>query len=203
MKGKVNICIFGDSIVYGQGDTEKGGWAIQLRNHFESRANKELDARVYALGIRGETSQDLLKRLKAECIARKPDIIFCAIGINDSQVSDSKKGTPLTPLSEFIKNIKGIFDIAEQFTNKIVFIGLTSVDESKTTPTDWGTYYDNENVKRYDTVIEEFCRKKEVTYIQINNLLSEADLFDGIHPNIEGHKKMFEKIRNNLENVLS
>ncbi|MBI2108779.1 MAG: hypothetical protein HYT93_01175 [Parcubacteria group bacterium] len=202
MKGKINVCIFGDSIVYGQGDAQKGGWATRLRNYFELQANNELDVRIYALGIRGETTQDVLGRLPAECTARKPDIIIVSVGINDSQIIDTKE-TFLVPFSMFVKNIGNIFKTARRFTPKIIFVGLTPVDELKTTPTAWGAYYHNENIKQYDAAIKEFCHAKEITFISIFNLLSKNDLIDGIHPNSIGHKKMFENMRSNLGAVLN
>jgi lysophospholipase L1-like esterase len=32
----------------------------------------------------------------------------------------------------------------------------------------------------------------------MTDLLSNDDLYDGLHPNSEGHRKMFERIKDNL-----
>ncbi|MBI2047911.1 MAG: hypothetical protein HYT27_02115, partial [Parcubacteria group bacterium] len=69
--------------------------------------------------------------------------------------------------------------------------------------TKWGAYYDNENIKQYDEVIKELCHVQKIIYIPTFKILSSSDLLDGIHPNTDGHKKMFEKIRNNIETILN
>jgi len=82
------ICVFGDSITWGAGDREKGGWAARLKNYFGRIS--DFNVKITNLGISGDNTDDLLKRFKTEAVAREPNIIIFAIGTNDSQYIDSK-----------------------------------------------------------------------------------------------------------------
>ncbi|MDO8604451.1 MAG: GDSL-type esterase/lipase family protein [bacterium] len=195
------ITIFGDSITYGAVDPEGGGWATRLRNYFESvgaRVDKDVD--VYNLGISGDNTDDLLFRFKTEMIARKPDIIIFAIGINDSQFVVSKNQSRI-PIEKFKENLVRLAGQAREITNKIVFVGLTVVDESKTSPIPWNLdkRYTNKDIERYDIALQEFTQKENLAYIDTRGVLGMGDLSDGLHPNTSGHKKMFEYLKGKIE----
>jgi lysophospholipase L1-like esterase len=190
----MTICIFGDSIVWGASDCEKGGWADCLKNHL-----MDDDIDVYNLGISGDTTEDLLKRFDTEAGARNPDIIIFAIGINDS-LSLDKEG-----LIKFQKNISTLVNKARKFTNKIIFIGLTNVDESRTTPylsEETGEAYNNQSIGEYDEIIKSFCEENNLTFVDVLGLLiNDDDLCDGLHPGSIGHQKLFEAIKEKIEPI--
>src|SRR3990167_3090939 len=183
----MNILIFGDSITWGAYDPEQGGWATRLRNYFEAKDN---DTDVYNLGISGDTTADLLNRIEIEAKSREPNLIIFAIGINDAQFIHSTNGLRVS-LDEFQQNLTKLLSIAKKFTGKIVFVGLTKVDESKTTPIPWNTNksYTNENIKRLDTVIEKFCEENKLKFISMDIFVWNGDLIDGLHPNTKWHIK--------------
>jgi len=103
-------------------------------------------------------------------------------------------------LEDFEKNLRELLNTAEKFTNEIIFIGAIGVDEEKVMPIPWDTikYYDNANVARYNKSIKEFCEKEGVLFLDMEGVVSENDLYDGLHPNSEGHRKMFEHVRDFL-----
>ena len=74
------------------------------------------------------------------------------------------------------------------------------MDESKTMPIPWNTikFYDEENVKLYNTKIKEVCDKNNLQFIDMLGLLNNSDLEDGLHPNPKGHEKIFLKIKDFL-----
>jgi len=193
----MTICIFGDSITWGAYDPEQGGWATRLRNHFEAQ-DKDID--VYNLGISGDNTADLLERIEIEAKAREPETIIFAIGINDAQFIHSTNSSRVS-LDEFQQNIAKLFSIAKKFTSKVIFVGLTRVDESKTTPIPWNTdkSYTNENVERLDNVIEKFCEENKLKFIPMKDVVGNDDLIDGLHPNTAGHAKMFERMKSEIE----
>ncbi|TRZ64349.1 MAG: hypothetical protein D4Q79_01760, partial [Spirochaetia bacterium] len=90
------------------------------------------------------------------------------------------------------------------FSEKIVFIGLTPVEESKTTPIPWNTdkFYKNEYIQKYDGIIKKVCEENNLSFVEVferlkgNENLSE----DGLHPNSEGHQKIFEIVKDFLIN---
>ena len=98
------IVVFGDSIVHGVGDIEKGGWVARLRLYLD-KDNSKKDFSVYNRGISGDKTEDLLKRFKVECSAINPEIIIFAIGENDSQYI-TRMDNPRVPLNKFEKTLK-------------------------------------------------------------------------------------------------
>lgn len=193
----MNICIFGDSITWGAYDPQNGGWVNRLRNYFEEQGG---DSDVYNLGISGDSTTDLLERIEIEAKSREANMIVFAIGVNDAQFIHSTNSNRISD-SDFENNIEKLFEIAKKFTSKIIFIGLTLVDETKTKPVPWNTdkTYTNERIKKFDKIIEIFCSENNLKFIPINDLLKNDDLIDGLHPNTQGHIKMFEKIKPEIE----
>jgi len=196
----MNICIFGDSITWGAGDSKKGGWVERLKVYF----GEKYDINIYNLGISGNTTEDLLKRIENESRNRRPSIIIFAIGTNDAQFIHSTNSNRISE-NDFKNNIKKLYEIAKKLVPKIIFIGLTLVDESKTRPIPWNTdkIYTNERIKKFDQIIKDFCFKNNLKFISINDLLNNNDLIDGLHPNTQGHIKIFKKIKPELENCLT
>ncbi len=191
------INIFGSSITWGAYD-EKGGWVSRLRSYLEQKPDNYFV--VYNLGISGDTSEGLLKRFAIENEARKPDTIIIDIGTNDSLYVNSKD-KPYVPLEKFESNLSEIIKQAKKFTQEIIFIGLTKVDETKTMPVPWCgamMYYTNESGAIYNAKIKEICEKNSLSFIEMMDLLEDADLEDGLHPNSQGHEKMFLRIKDFL-----
>lgn len=185
------ICIFGASSVWGVGDTEEGGWVDRLKKYFAGKDK----TRVYNLGVPGDNSEKLLKRFVCECEARNPDVIIIGIGTNDSQYIGTKDNSRVS-LEKFTENVTQLYTQALQFTDQIFFIGLTPVDETKTMP--WKAkeqkYYDNDNIKKYNGTIENFCKQHNVPYVEVFSLIGGTDKFDGLHPNSKGHEKIYRKV---------
>jgi len=188
-----NICIFGDSITWGAYDPEGGGWANRLRNYYELSGK---DITVYNLGISGDNSGDLLERIEIESRAREPEIIIISIGINDSQFVHSESRHRI-PIEQFISNLENLYKIANKYTQKVVFIGLADIDETKTTPIPWdkNKSYKSEWVRDYDHAINEFCANRGLMFISMEDIINKSDLEDGLHPNAVGHKKIFQRVR--------
>jgi len=200
----MNICIFGDSITWGAYDPEQGGWATRLRNYFESEDSPPYfreagDVQVYNLGVSGDTVDDLLERIETEAKSRNPDLIIFAIGINDAQFINSKNSLSVSP-EQFQGNIEKLAAIAKKFAGKIIFVGLTRVDELKTVHCPWrpDVSYFNESINKLDDTIRKFCKENELKYIPLADVIGKNNLFDGLHPNTQGHIKIFNKVRSGI-----
>ncbi len=206
------ICVFGDSIGYGAWDTE-GGWVQRLRNWLDERAPQEHI--IYNCGVSGDSSSDLLKRFKAECKARfkeadeyrEEKIIVIAVGGNDSIWMLDKKKLKVQP-NQVESNIKKIIGVAKKFTNKIVIVGVAPADEKRTTPFAWNSkmFFKNENIVNTNKIIKTACNRKGIPFVDIYADWVNSDykslLSDGTHPNSEGHKRIFELVRNELSKLL-
>ncbi len=192
---KKRICIFGDSITYGANDKEMGGWVERLKVFVWNNS----DYHVYNQGVSGNTSSDLLKRVKVEIEARNPEIIIVSIGANDSSFRDSL-GHEKVALEEFKKNIKTIYEITKEYSNKIMFLGLCDINEDKTDPIPWNTdaHYRKENILEYNEFIKSFCKENDLFFVEILDVVNIDDLEDGLHPNAKGHEKIFQKVKDYL-----
>ena len=206
------ILIFGDSITYGAWDKE-GGWVQRLRKFLDEKTLIDFDfyCLVYNLGISGDSSEDLLERFEFETGQRlKEDeetIIIFAIGINDSQFI-SGEGGHRTPINKFKDNVQKLIKLAQKFSSKIIFVGLTPVDEAKITPISWDINkpYKNNYIEKYNEIIKKVCKENKIPFIDVFKKLRPINyqilLEDGLHPNSEGHEKIFEIIKDFLINNL-
>ena len=192
----MNICFFGDSIASGANDFESGGYVERLKYHF---LKEKVNIDVYNRAISGEDTNTLLTHLENDLSFIKPNVVFFAIGVNDTY---SLNGINSISLENFSNNILEIYNISNKITDKIVFIEIIKVDESKTNPIPWmqNISYENKSIKKYNKFIKEFCLKNNLIFLELNNLINLEDLDDGVHPNSEGHKKIFSVVLKFLNN---
>ena len=196
----INILIFGDSITYGAWDKEKGGWANRLRLALEND-NSNNYYNVFNLGISGDVTEGIKNRFDNECKIRfaKEDntIIIFSIGINDTQnIKDKYR----VSLETFKNNIIALINSAKKYTDNILFIGLTKVDESKVTPLPWNKdkCYLNNKITIFDKELKNICLENNIDYLYIYDLLEVDELFDGLHPNNVGHQKICDKVKTKI-----
>jgi len=203
-----NILVFGDSIDYGFYDNE-GGWVDRLKRYLFALSrdrNLEHDLKVYNLGISGDTTTEILDRFDCETKPRnwenQETIVVFSIGLNDSVIILEKNKMPM---NQFITNIDLLLKKAKVYTNKIVFIGPTPVDELLVTPMPWSPteFWFNREIRKYDRTLRKICRKSKVDYIELFNKFVKRKykqlLEDGAHPNTKGHELIFKIVKKYLE----
>ena len=205
-----NILVFGDSVAYGRWDKESG-WVNKLRNFVDKKYTRQNwwlkeTFTVYNLGVAGETAETLLEHFEVETKPRAREggklIIIFQLGTNDSAVKYPGGNARFTP-NEFQKNLIKLVSLAKKFTNVIIFLGLTRVDEKRVNPVPWDKElsYKNTSISEFNNIIKSVCNEKNLDYVNLRKT-SQAKvdtlLFDGIHPNTEGHKKIFEIVRDFL-----
>ncbi|XOA43126.1 MAG: SGNH/GDSL hydrolase family protein [Candidatus Nealsonbacteria bacterium] len=205
-----NILIFGNSIALASFE-KREGWIGRLKDLVNEKSlalpKPENWNAIYNLGVSGDTLEGLAKRFENETSARvkeeKKMIIVFAAGVNDAQFIHSQNSLRFS--QEQIKSsLQKLLVLAKKFSSKIIFIGPTPVDEEKTTPIPWNPdkSYKNENIKRNNEVIKNFCKDNNLYFIEIFEEFVKRDyqqlLDDGLHPNSEGHQKIFEIVKNFL-----
>jgi lysophospholipase L1-like esterase len=195
----MNILVFGDSITYGACDDKCGGWVNRLRLHLDKKYDYGTD--VFNLGISGEVTAEVLARFDDDCRGRVQahhrTVIIFAIGTNDAQDID---GADRVGGAEFERNIIGLVNKSRRYTRDIVFVGLTPVDEARTTGR---ISYLNEKVVQFDGIIEKVAKEQGAAYVKMFDCLCAGDLADGLHPNDVGHEKMFERMRDALRSLIN
>jgi len=214
----IHLIVFGGSITLGAWDQRHGGWVDRLKTYLygsDFRIKTKDNFTVYStmnLGIGGNTTNEVIERFDNEMKQRESedfkrtqhDIIIFAIGTSDSKYRYSKDNFGVK-LDDFKKNLNILLNKAHKYTKKVLFVGITKVDESKTSPIPWSksTYYINKNIRQYNGIVKDFCQENDVFFIETFNLLDKDDLIDGLHPNSQGHQKVFRKVRDFLlENKL-
>jgi lysophospholipase L1-like esterase len=56
-------------------------------------------------------------------------------------------------------------------------------------------FYSNDSVAKYNSIIKKISSEYNLPYIDLLDLLKTSELEDGLHPNSNGHKKMFLKVK--------
>lgn len=199
-----HIYCFGDSITYGEWD-EQGGWVQRLRSSADQsftagRGDKTL---VYNLGIHGDTTADMLRRIDAEMAARfdptVDNLLIFAVGMNDAHYVTAEKRYFCEP-DVFESNVGKLLGIARKFTKKIAFVGLNPVDQRKVDPLPWNPLkaYHTERVKLFNAVLEKVAGEENLFFADIWKNWVQLDyralLFDGLHPNASGHRRIAERV---------
>ena len=197
------IIAIGDSITRWADDLQELWRVNRIRKHFDNN-NSEWDIQVYNCWISGNTSEDVLPRFSQEIKTRgKNDeeiIIILAIGINDSQIlNDTWKNKIKEDV--FTDNIRQLIDRSKP--HKIIILWLTNIDESKLSPLPRNTAksYKASEVQKYDEILENICKEKNIPYIDLKWLVQKEDLPDWLHPNHIWHQKMAEKILKELSKI--
>ena len=176
-------------------DFIKGGWSRRLEEYFKTN---KIAIKVNRHGLIGNDTERLLKEFGTKTDNRKPDIIIFAVGINDSQVINSQ---PRIPIEEFRDNLNQLIEKAKRYTQQVVFIGLSRVDDIKAQLVWWsrkGSYL-NEVINKYDAVLKSVVEEKNCFYVEVADIFVDKSLLsDGVHPNSEGHRKLFAKVKESL-----
>jgi len=180
------IAFLGDSITQNGADDPRG-WV----NILESRVRKEVDevAFIHA-GIGGNTSADMLKRIDADVIRRKPTWVFFSCGVNDSP--NPAVDNPGVPLDRYVKNVTAIFDKLDKTGAKIVVLSQTPVLE------DDPDYAANRNLVSYNAELKRMALERKYIYLDpgaaIRKAIAEKKdpkkrslTWDGTHLNDRGN----------------
>lgn len=201
------VFVYGDSITLGLWD-EGGGWVDRLKAKIfenEIASNLKNYNEVYNLGIDGNFTWQIIERFDSETKARLwPDekyMFIFATGTNDTL---HKNGRDFVSSPEkYTENLKVILEKAKKYTERIYFVNLTPVDEVRTNPlppeiSSSGKCYSNDRIDAFNEVLDRFCRENNMSCIKVNEKFKQMDyprlLTDGLHPNTEGHKVIFDEV---------
>ena len=104
----LKLVVLGDSLIYGFGDPEGGGWVERLRRQWMSPDSP--GHVIYNLGVRGDGVKQIQERLEQEFRSRGelknrvPDAIILSVGVNDSARLGRPEGRNFTNLIVFNGN---------------------------------------------------------------------------------------------------
>lgn len=194
----VKILVFGDSIAWWAFDNEKGGWVERLKtNFFQNYSDQYIG--VYNLAVSSNDTRGILKFLESDInkidkIEPEEYILLFSIGSNDLRYID-KPDNIFVPQDEFEENLQKIIMIAKKYSKKIFFTGLMGVDDKLTQPWNENEFWQNKDIEKYDEIISRICRENQIHFIPLLNLINKSDLSDWLHPNTQGHEKIYNYIK--------
>jgi acyl-CoA thioesterase-1 len=192
----LRVCFIGDSITNGTGDARMLGWPGYL---CQAEVQAGHDMTDYNLGIRGNTSDDIAPRWRAEVEARLPAAgLRCAIvfnfGLNDAT---EQEGAMRVPLSASIKNARAMLGAAKEM-HPTLWVGPSPVDDARMPlTTQEGFVRDKRNARSadYNLAFRALADELGVPYLDMMSALINEPawpgmLDDGLHPLAEGHQRM-------------
>lgn len=214
----MKIVVFGDDIAYGLWDPA-GGWVQRLRREYDQASLEQLASgsplrtlpSVYNLSIVGATAESIVRRLALELKARQdhtPLAVILAVGLNDTMIY---KSVAANSTELFGGELQQILAAAQQFTDQILFVGLTAVDEAACNP--WpqsggDMCFDNARIREFETVMRDFCVQHTLPHVavfeQFQKSLAEQQLLaDGLHPNGAGHELVLQAVQPALDTLIA
>lgn len=199
MKKIVYGLFFGDSITYGEYDGVFGGWVDILKRYalqkFHEGNGDELI--LFNLGIGGETTEGLLKRMPVELAARNSadgNLVFISYGANDLAIKD---GVYSVEPDKFKENIKIAVQHAKQFSKDIYLVSILPIAQKiDGVVVGSGKLRTNEEVIVYNQILKDIAVENSLSYIDFYNaVLDDKEILlsaDGVHPNEKGYGIMAE-----------
>lgn len=182
----IRICFVGDSFVNGTGDETALGWVGRLC----AAANREAQVTYYNLGIRRDTSRDILRRWERECAVRLPEdcdgrvVISC--GVNDAVIEN---GQLRVPQGESSANIREILHRVRKY--KVLMVGPPPIGEAD----------QDVRVQALSAAFSQEAHVLGLPYIDIFSSLALDEAYkreltenDGAHPRSGGYAKMARMI---------
>lgn len=206
MEIPTKLIAFGDSGIFGWGDSDGGGWVERLRRHWMPRENAPV---LYNLGVRGDGLERISARFQTEFKARgelrrqSPQGLIIGVGLNDAARIGRRDGRQQLDPAAFLFGMEQLLANAKKLA-PIFVIGLTPVNEAQM-PFAQCLWYLNQDINYYNRLLEEACLGADVPFLNLWNGISaeiksvphiwlDSLCSDGIHCNCVGHHWIFEQV---------
>ncbi len=203
----LKILCFGDSITLGEKDTQQGGWADRLKQDYlkQFAAAQTQTITLYNLGIASETTDGLLARFETELSCRyikgQKHIIVLAYGANDIVIHKNKNRVPQ---SYFIRNLKHCIEIAKKRQADVLLLSLLPISDAiEARVNQHGHLRYDQHIQAYNRIIKNLADELHCQYLDlythfVANNKAQTLCSDGVHPNSQGHKLLYQIIKDKL-----
>ncbi|TQM29687.1 GDSL-type esterase/lipase family protein [Nocardia bhagyanarayanae] len=178
MARDLRICFVGDSFVAGVGDPRCLGWVGRL-------GPAAMPFTGYNLGVRRETSADIVARWQAECTPRLPEgtdarVVF-SFGVNDTVLEN---GSPRVDPGESVANLTNVLAVAAERGWQTMVVAPPPVDDDA----------HNVRIAHLDERFAEICAGAGTPYARVHHELRANEVWmrevregDGAHPGAAGY----------------
>ncbi|KQR11878.1 GDSL-type esterase/lipase family protein [Cellulomonas sp. Leaf334] len=198
MPTRLTVLFFGDSFVAGVGDPTGLGWTGRLA---AGPRPPGLDLTVYPLGVRRDTSADVLARWEPETSARLPDTgatgLVLALGVNDA--TDDDLGGSRVAAADTVGNLRAVLTRASSLGLATLVVGPPPIADPRT----------NDRIVELDALLADEARAHQVPVVPVvHDLLadeawmSEVRAGDGAHPGAHGYAALAALVRPRWETWL-
>ncbi|HEY9649464.1 MAG TPA: GDSL-type esterase/lipase family protein [Coleofasciculaceae cyanobacterium] len=205
-RSPLKLVVLGDSIVYGFGDPEGGGWVERLRRQWmmpDSPGHV-----LYNLGVRGDGVKQVQDRLehefrrRGELRNRVPDAIVLSVGVNDSARLGRPNGRNFTEFDSFQAELAHLLEQAQQLC-PVLFVGMVPVNEAKMPFLDC-FYFNHADQYRYKEATRLACLRHQIPYLDVfdtwrargTDWCNKHLCPDGLHPNVSGYQVLLQDVLN-------
>jgi lysophospholipase L1-like esterase/N-acetylglutamate synthase-like GNAT family acetyltransferase len=184
----IRICFIGDSFTAGVGDPEALGWVGRVMANAQARGH---NLTAYNLGVRRETSADILRRWRRECEPRvmpgtEMRVVFC-FGANDTALDN---GHRRLTLQQSLANTRALLREAKT-RYPTLLIGPPPVADAA----------HDERIDELSRELAKVAREENVPCLDVFTPLmatalwrEEAIANDGSHPRSGGYKELAELV---------
>lgn len=190
----VRVCFLGDSYVAGVGDPDHLGWAGRL-SAGTHQGGWPLTA--YNLGVRRDTTADVLRRGPGECGARLPPDcdpgVVVSMGVNDTTLDG---GRPRIASPYSTANLDMMLRHCRDARWPVLVVGPPPVDDD----------YQNDRIAGLDGLFASLCQRRGVPYVSVLPALRfdagwRREVFDGdgAHPGAQGYALLADLVRPSWE----
>lgn len=199
---------FGDSITYGEYDGVFGGWVDILKRYALQKYNEGSNELIlFNLGIGGETTEGLVKRISNEMEARNSEegnIIFIGYGANDLAI---KEGIQIVNPEKFKTNILTSIQEAKKYSDDIYLVSILPFSKNVDgVVVASGKLRNNNEVLVYNQILKNIADENSLHYVDFYSaFLEDKEILlsaDGVHPNEKGYGIMAEIVIPIIEKYL-
>lgn len=179
------VAFLGDSLTSGYKVPESQAYPAHVQRALRAKGRK---LRVLNAGVSGDTVAQGLKRLPA-VLRRKPDVLVVALGINDGL-----RGLP-PEVTEV--GLRQVLTLAQAARVRVLLAGL------RIPPARHG----EDHARRFGEIYPRLAAEFRVPLVP--DLLEGVggqpalNFSDGLHPTVEGQKRLAENVRPQLELLLA
>jgi acyl-CoA thioesterase-1 len=180
----MRLIAFGDSMVAGAGDPDHQGWIGRALS-----GRREIT--LYNLGVRRETSANIIARWEAEARRRlseaEPMRILFSFGCNDANL---EQGEPRIAAAETLKNARALLTGARTLA-PVLMVGPPPVVDPGVCA----------RLEVLNAALLALCGRLQVPFIDVLRPLeagglwqAEAAAWDGAHPGAAGYQQMADLV---------
>lgn len=211
----IQIFVFGASFAYGVG--ARSGWSDLLKQKLHEKMYSENGLgekyELFNFAKPGEPVLFVLETFIEQIKKYKRDgksFALISVGGNNTKAKDSPDNFVSTP-EKYKEEMFSLLQAMKEHFDKVIFVGVGSVDESKTNPKispldGERSYFTNKRRKEFESVLHKVCLDTDVVFIPVElnqeEWISKYQYKDGLHPNQAGHQFIADRIWTEIEPLL-